>query len=149
MDDLNKRFKILSLISLGLIIVSLVIPIVNISLFTKSTFLIGVTIALWFLVDYLMLRNNKYYFLCLLIALAFLISGATIRNYYINTEIPYARVWSFVPFSLLLIQRPLRIIYKAIFKREPKIDGEFPEKQADGFYMLILSIGSVILAFTF
>lgn len=147
-DNLKKRFRILSLIALGCFIVSLLIYQIDIQLFSKITFYLGYGIAFWFFLDYLMLRNSKYYLYCIFIALFFLAYSILIhKTYSIEDPLKFMPIYmgGMSPICLLVIQKPLRIIYLKLFKREPEIEKD--GKSANLIYTCFLFLSMFVLPF--
>jgi len=141
-DNINKRFKILSLFGLGLLMISFCFYFIDILLFQKFTLFIGMALALWFFIDYKMLQSNKHYIYCLLISIGF--CGYTLFLIQTIKCFDIINVGTLNSLTLLIIQKPTRVIYKLLFKREPRIDtyiGTF----WDFIYMLILLFGFVLL----
>lgn len=142
---IDRRFKIISIITLIVFAINLLIPIFSngIDLFGKTTLIISVAVAIWFLSDYEMLRIDNYYIKSFIIAIGVFIYGYILRAFLFSDISEMLIPCSLCSMTLLLIQWPTRRIYRFLFKREPKVDkhGKF----ADLVYSLILFLGLVIL----
>ena len=146
-SKISKRFKIIFYISIIAILIHFFIPsfIKDTAIIEKWTLFTGMGFGLWFLMDYEMLRLNDFYIKSLLIAIGFFSYGYLFRNYYPESISNLTNVSFLYPLSLLIIQYPIRHIYKIILKREPEVDkhGKF----ADLVYTIILFFAFAILPF--
>ena len=144
-NSIAKRFRWISLIVLGGLIVSSLTFLADNQIFIKSTFFLGLGIGIWFFVDYEMLRKDRFYLKSLIIALGYLGYGWLVKNYYSNDKIQLVDLGALYPITVLILQRPLRIIYLLILKKEPKVDrvGTF----TDMIYTFILFLGIAVLPF--
>jgi hypothetical protein len=141
---LKRKFLIYSFIIIGLIIISsMTLFIVN-DIFIKTTFFLGLGIAFWFFDDYRMLQIDKYYNYCLLIAVAFLSYVYLMKYLFHSIDMELNDFTAFSPLSILLVQRPLRLIFKKIFKREPIVINPAPTFW-DGIYIFILLASFIAL----
>ncbi|MGL4629843.1 MAG: hypothetical protein ACRCVT_01460 [Leadbetterella sp.] len=100
-------------------------------------------LGLWFFTDYKMLQSDKYYIYGLIISVVFLSYCILVKNELNRTSIDFVNLGAFYPLTVLITQWPIRKIYLAIFKREPKVDkkGQF----ADFVYTCILFFGFAVL----
>lgn len=144
-NKLDKRFKVLSLTAFSLLLIGIFIDLFYTQVFIKYSFFLGMGIGLWFFTDYKMLQSDNHFNYCSLIAIVFLII-MTIFTGESNTDF-FAYGWLY-PLTVLIIQKPARLIYKAILKREPVVDRP-PPTFWDGVYMTILFFGFAILPFVF
>jgi len=117
----------------------------DIRLFISVTFFIGLCTGVWFLSDYEMLREDKYYILCLIIGIAYLGYGLALNDHFATGNYSLLDSGSLYPLTLLVIQWPARRLYLVIFNREPKVEngGKF----WDIVYSIILFIGLAVLPF--
>ncbi len=102
--------------------------------------------ALWFYMDYKMLRDVGAYLKCVALAFGGLIYWYLILQ--INPDQLQAKGASFLMFTpliLLLIQWPLRMLYILLLKREPIVDRR-PEKFTDSIYSMILFLSSMLIS---
>ena len=145
-DNPEKRFRTISLVALCATIISLFTLFNDNQTFFKATFLLGIGLGVWFLIDYKMLQVDKYYLYCLFIATAFLVYGILIKMHFSNDSINLLDLGSLFSMSLLIVQKPLRLIYKKIFKREPVVDRPSPTFW-DFVYTLLLFVAFLGLPF--
>lgn len=144
--NLEKRFRIISLIALGLLIVSLLTILINSHTFFKANFFVGLGLGVWFFGDYKMLQVDKYYFYCFLIAITFFGYGLFIKKQFSNSTLKLTDLGSLYPISLLIVQKPLRLIYKLFLKREPVVDRP-PPTFWDFVYSILLFLAFAVLPF--
>jgi hypothetical protein len=146
-NKIDRRFRIISIITLIAFTINLIIPIFSndIDLLDKTTWVIFIGVGIWFLCDYEMLRFDKYYIRSLLISIGVFIYGYVVREFLFSEVSKMIIPCSIYPIALLLVQWPTRRIYKVLLKKEPKVDkyGTF----ADLVYTLILFLGLVVLPF--
>lgn len=144
--NIDRRFRIISFIfSIALVTSSLYLLITsNISVFSIITLSLGIGITLWFLIDYQMLRVEKFYYKCLIAAITFLIYNNLIDFITQHNSI-MTKLAGLYPFCFIIIQIPVRKVYIKIFKREPELDryGKF----GDVIYTLILMLSIAALPF--
>jgi hypothetical protein len=112
-QKLAKRFKIISLVWLGLLMISVVFYFVEINIYYFFTWFLGMLPYVWFLHDDKLLQSNKHYIYCLLTTIAFGVYCLFIAP---ETDLVVSVLF---PLSLLVVQKPTRLIYKSLFKREP------------------------------
>lgn len=143
--NIEKRFKIIPIIIgfiLFLNILSLfVIVNNNIGTITSNSLIIGLVV--WFFRDYKMLQINKYYNYCILFAIS-IFAYTYIIDYYLPYRTDFMTLASSGPLSLLIFQKPLRLIFIRLFNREP-IVGKFDTTFLDYVYMVILFSTQLIL----
>ena len=142
---IDKRFKIISFIGLVLLLIAHVIYLTDIDTFLIIFCVIEIGISGWFLSDYKMLQSNRHYIYCLLISIAFLGYGLLLKET-LNFNIDPVIIVALYPLSLLVIQKPARLIFKSYFGFEPVVDKPAPTIE-DGVYSLILIFGSMGLSF--
>jgi len=139
--NFGKRLKIISKIAFSLFVLSLLTLLIDKKVFVDSTWFFGMLLGIWFLMDYEMLRLDKYYFYCLLSALSFVFYGFLIKSIFSIHDIEKLTLGTLYPISILVVQRPVRLIYKWIFNREPVFD-----KSPPSYWDIVYT---VILIFTF
>lgn len=145
--DLEKRFKTISFIVLGIMVISsLTLFFVN-YIFFKITFWLGIGLGTWFFGEYKMLQINKYYNYSFLIALAFLCFGVFIKYIFPSLSVEILDLGSLIPISVLVVQKPLRLIYKLTLNREPVVDTP-PPTFWDWVYTIILFLSLAALPMT-
>jgi hypothetical protein len=132
----QKRFKYLLWISIGLILSSIVSG--PIMLYTAIPLKVcGLFIFTWFFADYKMLRYSRYYFYCLSISL--LVSFLAIVFIQIKAlrEDEFTLLMCSSPTGFLLFQFGLRRLFLFTFKREPVVEKPTPSWQ-DFIYTMVL-----------
>ncbi|WMJ75395.1 hypothetical protein RCC89_19850 [Cytophagaceae bacterium ABcell3] len=142
---IDKRFKLISVIVLGLMLISAFTCFYDQKVFIKFTFFIGLGLGVWFFGDYKMLQSNKYYAYCLLLSIAFL-SYSILINQELNLKDGIIDLGALCPIALLIVQKPTRFIFKSLLNREPVIDRP-PPTFWDGVYTVILFLSFVIVPF--
>lgn len=142
-SSIAKRFEVILLIALGLFFISFLTFFIDRQTFVKSTFFLGLGIGIWFFSDYEMLREDTFYFKCLIIATVYLGYGLLVTYSFSKDDIKITDLGALYPIVVSLVQRPLRLILLLLFKKEPKVErsGTF----ADLLYTLILFLGIAVL----
>jgi hypothetical protein len=144
---ISKRFKVICYISIVTVLIHFFVPFLTdeaeiIEIWTLFT---GMVFGYWFLVDYEMLKFKKIYLKSLLISIVVVLYGYLFQSYY-QTSFPNLSAASFLcPLSLLIIQYPIRHLYKMLFNREPKVEKN--DKFADLIYTIILFFSLAILPY--
>lgn len=144
-NSIKKRFKQISLIILGLFVTSVIVFFFNTQVFITISFFLGVCISVWFFADYELLQSGKHYIYCLLISLVFL-GCMLFFTLKINNAITIDVLGALLPLSFLVVQKPMRIIFKTFLKREPIIDKP-PPSFWDGVYTVIMFCAPYVLPF--
>ncbi|MDD4971980.1 MAG: hypothetical protein PHT07_21345 [Paludibacter sp.] len=147
--SIKKRFNVILIIIALLTLINTLslLVIVNTEISTITTYFLCFGVGSWFFGDYKMLQINKYYNYCLLLATVSLCYSLLIRHLQpYNTDL--IKFSSAFPISLIVIQKPLRLIFIRLFKREPIVDKPAPSF-LDGVYMLLLFFSSLSLPFIF
>jgi hypothetical protein len=139
---IRKKFKIILIAIIGLSTINLFILFKSTELFSKMILFLGIGISVWFFEEYKMLQIKRYYIYCCFIAFIFLIYGITIKHLFHDIELTSFGLLS--PASLLIVQKPLRLIFIKIFKREPIVDKP-PVFFGDFMYMMLLFSACIIL----
>ncbi len=145
-EDIQKRFKIILIILLILLLGNLTIPYLTdiVEVLEKSSWFIFLGVGLWFFMDCEMLQSKSYYLICLIIAIGIIGYSNLLSNLQPNISDLIIRS-SFGPLTLLIVQWPIRQIYKLVFNREPQVDKH--GKLADLVSTLILFLGLAVLPF--
>jgi hypothetical protein len=141
--SLDKRFKMLSLITVCLLIIGIMINQIDTHISIKYSLLFGMGIGLWFFADYKLLQSDKHYNYCLVIAIGYFIVVMSFVGDFNKKILDYGALY---PIAVLLIQKPTRLLYKMAFNREPVVDRP-PPTFWDGVYMAILFFGFAALPF--
>ncbi|MNL38306.1 hypothetical protein D3C87_1605080 [compost metagenome] len=142
--NLEKRFKMISIIIIGSYFLNL-LTLGNSNNFLVINYAIGFLVWTWLLWDYKMLQVNKYYLGALVLTIFVLLYGCFLRQQFSdfkNTNL--ATIGMTIPIIFLIIQRPLRFVFKGIMKREPVVDKPAPSF-ADFIYMFILAISTLLM----
>lgn len=139
----DKRFKVLSLITVSLLVIGIIINQIDTHVFVKYSLFLGMGIGLWFFADYKLLQSDKYYIYCLVIATCYLIVVMSFVGGFNKKILDYGALY---PIAVLLIQKPTRLLYKLFFNREPVVDRP-PPSFWDALYMGILFFGFAALPF--
>jgi len=140
---IKKRFKVISSIALGLILISNLIIYIDIQVFFKITFFLGLGLGTWFFSDYKMLQIDRYYTYSFIISLVYFGYGYILKSQY-SYLVDFNDLGSLFPISILIVQKPLRFIFKQILNREPVIEKPIPTFW-DGVYTLILFFSFALL----
>lgn len=141
--SMEKRFNILATIVFSLTLIGIILKQTNPQIFIKFSFFLGMGIGGWFFSDYKMLQSNRHYFYSLGIAIVYLLFIIINTGNFNKSLLDYGALY---PLTLLIIQKPARIMFKMALKREPVIDRP-PPTFWDGVYMTILFLGFGVLPF--
>lgn len=101
----------------------------------------------WLFWDYKMLQINKQYVRALGLSIGILCYG-----FYLSNRFDYmdkaglVRIGATLPIFFLLLQKPLRIAFKATMKREPIVDKPAPSF-ADFMYIFFLLMTTLMIPF--
>lgn len=139
-----KRFKIGIIILFLSLLLIYFIPTTP-KFFINATFLICAATWLWFFADYELLQINKIYLYALIVSLVILSYG-----YFLQFQDVYydkdqkLEIGTKLPLILLLIQRPLRLVYLFLFKTEPIVEKSYFRSIQDIIYTLILWLTFII-----
>jgi len=143
---IEKRFYRILFIAVVLLLLSWTTTIWDVNILIKYTFCWGIGFIFWLFINYEILQNNKYYWYCFAISVAFICHGLLIKLIFSNREIEYIELFIINPAAFLIIQKPLRYIFIKIFKREPDPLSAGSKSLADFFYTFLLMMSNVILA---
>ena len=141
----DKRFKKNLRTLLGLISISLVSAYFFRDSFYWSALFLGYGITIWFFLDYKILQPKKHYIYCLLISIAFLEYFFLVSFLLPKFQFNFPRA-ILSPLSLLIIQKPARLIFKYCLKREPVVELKTATSW-DLLYILILILAFIVLVF--
>ena len=141
-DKLEKRFKIISAIVFSAYVLTFFL------FQTEDNFLtINYTIAFavwgWLTFDYKILQVDKLYFSAVGLGLAIFFYGLFLNKNF-EENIPIILSVTTMPIFLLIIQRPLRLAFIKLMKREPKVEKPAPSF-ADFVYIFILWMTTLII----
>lgn len=143
--DIAKRFRIFFTIILSAFFLNILVFYMfkNPSLYLTALGWIGKGTALWFLIDYKMLRVKELYMRCLGIAGSLLLYGIILAS-----KVEFVKIsdtWALFPLTLLLVHYPLRMLFVRIFEREPEITRS--DTYPDAIYTVLLVIATLIAVF--
>lgn len=138
-NSIGRRFKLISLIAVSILVLISITLFDNPKLFIDLNFFLNFAIGAWFFSDYRLLRIDRYFIYSLLFACALLCYGYIIWTLLLGSSVDYIKIGFFHPISILLIQKPIRLIFKMLFKREPVIENP-PPTFWDGVYTVILFV---------
>lgn len=139
-ENIGKRFKVIGFIILaiaGIGIYLLLTANKNLSLLLLYS---GLLISSWYVADYKMLRVPRYYMYSLFIAFGFFIYFFTV-DYYTKFSGRLFDPLSVEPLVVLLVQKPLRFLHKAVFKKEPVVQKPFPSFRDAVYFILLVGLG--------
>lgn len=108
-----------------------------------SNFIISCTVVSWLLLDYKVLQINKLYFGSLGLGLAIFLYGLFLKEH-IDQNNTMVQSTTTMPIFLLTVQRPLRLIFIQLMKREPKVEKPAPSF-ADFVYAFILFTATIVI----
>jgi len=144
---ISGRIKIVSIIVFSLFILSFYF-IQNTHNFILINYAMSFGVSCWFFFDYRMLQDNTNYLKLVFISLLILLYGHFATQRIGGVEIELIKLGMITPITFLLIQRPFRLLFKYIKKREPIVEKPAPSF-ADGVYMFLLFISFIILSIGF
>jgi hypothetical protein len=146
---IEKRFKIILFIIIALTIINALslFVIENFYIETVTSFFLSFGIGGWLLGDYEILQIKKYYNFNFLIAIGIFCYGILIRHL-IPFDNYISKFGFLFPLALLIIQKPLRLVYIRKFNKEPIVEKEAPIFW-DGIYSFILFISTIAIIFVF
>ncbi|TXK50538.1 hypothetical protein FVR03_04985 [Pontibacter qinzhouensis] len=136
-DNPAKRFGIIASLAFVWWVISVILIFFEKSWFYQATFFLGLGFMGWFFSDYKMLQHRRYYIYCLLIALAFLGYGQLVQFSLQESKMSLLEFGCNIPVAVLLTQKPIRLLFLKLWKREPVVDKPAPSL-VDGLYMLLL-----------
>src|SRR6185369_17354453 len=144
-SSIKNRFKIISILLSVVLIVGLFVFETDTKLFFYVCLTAGLGSWVWFFSDYKMMRVNKFFNLSLAVAIVIFLYGYYIQKK--NLLYSFSYYYSFftsAPLIVVLIQKPLRLLFKKIFNREPVIEKPTPSA-ADFFYTILLLVVPLLL----
>jgi hypothetical protein len=148
LKSIEKRFKLITLIALAFGVLTSLTIFLNTKLFIDLNFFLSIAIGAWLFGDYKLLQVDKFYLYSSLLASGLFLYGLLIKNFIFSTSPDYVKIGFLYPISILIIQKPSRILFKLLLKREPVIE-KHPPTFWDGVYTIILFIGLAILPLIF
>ncbi|NDV45407.1 hypothetical protein [Flagellimonas sediminis] len=111
----------------------------------RATWFLYAGVSIWFFIDNEMLKKDILYLGCFAIAIVLMVYGGDFVNNFPKTITEKLGPFTLMPLTFLMLQWPLRRIYKGLFKKEPKTDRD--GGVTDFIYSMALTFGSIILPF--
>jgi hypothetical protein len=145
-DDPEKRFRVVAFAIVFLFPGSYVASSER-EIFLMPQYAIGFAIWGWLLWDYKLLQINSLYVKTLGLSI-----GVFFYGLYLGSQFDYLdnggliKIGTTLPAIFLLLQKPLRIAFKAMMKREPIVDKPAPSFP-DFIYIFILLITTLVIPF--
>ncbi|ASV30753.1 hypothetical protein [Maribacter cobaltidurans] len=111
----------------------------------RVTWFLYAGVSIWFYIDGEILKKDILYLGCFAIAIILMVYGGNFVNNFPIIITEKLGPFTLMPLAFLMLQWPLRRIYKGLFKKEPKTDrgGGI----TDFIYSMALIFGSIILPF--
>lgn len=141
--NFKNRFNVGAILLLVLGLIGFLISYYDVKVYTQFTLLVGIGLAIWFFSDYELLQSNEYFIKSCFISVLFIGYVFTINTRF-KQSLDLMNLGVLLPISLLIIQKPSRIIFMLLLNREPVVDKPIPSFW-DGVYTFLLFFGMVIL----
>ena len=141
-NKLERRFQIVSAIVLTAFILSFLLFRKE-DEFLTSNYIIAFAVWGWLTFDYKILQIDKLYFGSLGLGLAIFLYGLFLNDYF-DENITMVQSATTMPIFLLIVQRPLRLIFIKLMKREPKVEKPAPSF-ADFAYIFTLWMVTILI----
>jgi len=141
-NKLERRFKIVSAVILSAFILTFFL-FRNEDEFLTANYAIAFAVWGWLTFDYRMLQIDKLYFGSLGLGLAIFLYGLFLNDYF-DENIMMVQSATTMPIFLLIVQRPLRLIFIRLMKREPKVEKPAPSF-ADFVYIFTLWMVTILI----
>ncbi|PKL85442.1 MAG: hypothetical protein CVV22_07735 [Ignavibacteriae bacterium HGW-Ignavibacteriae-1] len=142
--NLEKRFKIIAVIILSALVLTYLIFKTHEDFMTINSYL-AFAVWGWLVFDYKLLQVDKLYYGSVILGLVILLYGNILNNAFPNEpKTALVLCGATMPIFFLALQRPMRIIFRKIMKREPKMERPTPSV-ADFIYSFILFLLSITI----
>jgi hypothetical protein len=141
-DKLEKRFIIISTVVFAAFILTFFLLKTDEDFLTIN-YLVAFAVWAWLTFDYKILQVDKLYFSSVGIGIAIFLYGLFLNKYF-PEDIPMIQAATTMPIFLLIIQRPLRLAFIKVMKREPKVEKPAPSF-ADFLYIFILWMITILI----
>ena len=141
-NKLERRFQIVSAIVLSAFILSFFLFRKEDEFLTANN-TISFAVWGWLTFDYKILQIDKLYFGSLGLVLAIFLYGLFLNDYF-DENITMVESATTMPIFLLIVQRPLRLIFIKLMKREPKVENPAPSF-ADFVYIFTLWMATILI----
>ncbi len=136
---LNERFRVIAWLVSGIFVLINILFFFDPLMQRSGMLIFGAALCLWFYIDYKMLRVDRYYLDCLLISVALFLYAFLLR--YVRPDIDPSGCQG--PLCLLLVQKPMRLLFLFLMRREPVVD-RHSENFTDRIYSVLFFILSVV-----
>jgi hypothetical protein len=133
--NLENRFKIISSIIFSAFVMTFFLFQTEDNFLTIN-YVIAFSVWGWLTFDYKILQVDKLYFSSVGLGLAIFLYGLFLNEKF-DENVPMIQSVTTMPIFLLVIQRPLRLAYIRVMKREPVVEKPAPSF-ADFVYIFIL-----------
>jgi hypothetical protein len=140
----ETRFWIVTAIILVLVATSLVASIVNVRNLPGYIMAVNFAVALWFVFDHSVVQYTRTYLYCLSLSVLIIALGLAVKSYSADEYIKPADLFSISPFSVLIVQWPLRMLYMKVFGVEPRFEG-WSGSFASYVYVVVLMLAMITL----
>lgn len=115
--------------------------------FFELNFYAGLFFFVWLFMDYTLLQSKTLYLVCLALTSLFLLYGYKVITIFDNEDYVFQiMIITAMPLLLVVMQLPVRMLFKQIMKREPVVETPYPSF-ADFVYMMFLFFASILGAF--
>ncbi len=139
---LENRFKIISAIIFSAFVLTFFLFQTEDD-FLTANYVVAFSVWIWLMTDYHILRVGKLYFNSVGLGLGIFLYGLFLNEKFDGNS-PLLQVATTMPIFLLIIQRPLRLAFIRVMKREPKVERPAPSF-ADFVYAFILGTITAII----
>jgi hypothetical protein len=142
-DKLEKRFKIISVVIFSAFVLTFFLFQTEDDYFLTINHVVAFSVWFWLTFDYKILQVDKLYFSSVGLGLAIFLYGLFLNEKF-DENIPMIQSVTTMPIFLLIIQRPLRLVFIIVMKREPQVEKPVPSI-ADFVYIYILWMTTLIV----
>jgi hypothetical protein len=141
-DKLENRFKIISVVIFFTFVLNFFL-FQAVDDFLTVNYVVAFLVWAWLSFDYKILQVDKLYFSSVGLGLAIFIYGLFLNEKF-GENTPMFKSFTTMPIFLLIIQRPLRLAFIIVMKREPKVENPSPTF-ADFVYNFILWMTTITI----
>lgn len=141
-DKLENRFKIISVVIFFTFVLNFFLFQAEDDFLTVN-YVVAFLVWAWLSFDYKILQVDKLYFSSVGLGLAIFIYGLFLNEKF-GENTPMFQSFTTMPIFLLIIQRPLRLAFIIVMKREPKVENPSPTF-ADFVYNFILWMTTITI----
>jgi len=141
-DKLETRFKIISVVIFCAFVLTFFLFQTEDDFLTIN-YVVAFSVWAWLTFDYKILQVDKLYFSSVGLGLVIFLYGLFLNEKF-DENTPMLQSVTTMPIFLLIIQRPLRLAFIRVMKREPKVEKPAPSF-ADFVYIFILWMITLII----